>query len=379
MRKRRFVLWVLTGVILLGCTDPEPVDISTTKAGVAPQAPTEEGVELTPEVASKLVGLSLACVKREFPNKPSFVLERVENLARPRAHTPAFYGCFDWHSAVHGHWAMVKVLKAFPDLPEAQSLRRVLNGNLTQGKLTPELQYLSAPRNKTFERPYGWGWMLRLRGELETFNDHDAKRWKAALDPIAQLLSKQMVAYLKVLSVPIRAGTHTNTAFAMANAWDYAAVTGETGLLEELRTQALRLYKEDVNCPVSYEPSGEDFLSGCLAEADLMRRVLPQAEFGTWLDGFLPAPGDPAFETLSTPMVVKDPKDPRIGHPIGLHFHRAWAFGGIARGLPESDPRKPWFLALEKRYQKRGYDEMFNSGYGGHHWLASFALLALRD
>ena len=361
------------------CADREPAPAPTPQVKKAPPVKDVQCVELDESKASRFVALSLHCVDREFPNKPSNVVDGDDTVRPPRELTPAFYGCFDWHSAVHGHWAMVRVLKRYPGISEAAEIRAALDRHLTPELIQKEVEYFTASRNKTFERPYGWGWLLRLAAELHSFEDPDAKRWYAALKPLAALLADRTKAYLTVLSSPIRAGTHPNTAFALVHMWDYARQVGDGGLEKAIAEAAKRFYLEDRSCPTEYEPSGEDFISPCLAEADIMRRVLKPVEFSAWLADFLPDPSSSEFGPLRNPPEVRDRRDPKIGHLIGLDFQRAWAFNGLAADLPEGDSRREQFSKLSRLHCKAGVDLMFDSGYGGSHWLASFALYQLTE
>jgi hypothetical protein len=327
--------------------------------------------------ATRLAALSLACRTRAYPNKPSHVYEDDRDLRPPRALTPAFFGCYDWHSAVHGHWTMARLLRLFPRAAQAAALRRALDEHLTEEKLAAELRFFRAPRSRLFERPYGWAWLLRLTAELHGWRDTDAQRWLAALRPLARFLAARLAEYLERLSVPVRAGTHDNTAYALAHALDYARTVGDAALANQIAAQAARLFGGDRDCPTHYEPSGEDFISPCLAEADLMRRVLPAPRFVPWLRAFLPNPAAPRFAPLRAPAEVRDPQDPRIGHLIGLAFQRAAAADGIAAALPADDPWRSALAQLAAVHIERGLSQIFASGYGGEHWLASFAVYAL--
>ena len=364
-------------LLCLACADRQQEQAPAPQAKKAPPVENVQCVDLDTVRASRFVALSLECVDREFPNKPSNVVDGNDTVKPPRDLTPAFFGCFDWHSAVHGHWAMLRVLKRYPQIEEAERIRSALNRHLDPALIRQEVDYFTASRNKTFERPYGWGWLLRLAAELHSWDDPDAKRWHEALKPLATLLADRTKAYLGVLSSPIRAGTHPNTAFAMVHMWDYAQEVGDKGLEKAIAEAARRFYLEDRECPSEYEPSGEDFISPCLAEADIMRRVLPSEEFSSWLSRFLHHPSDPEFEALRTPPEVRDRRDPKIGHLIGLDFQRAWAFDGLAAGLPEEDSRRELFSRLSRLHCKAGVEMMFDSGYGGSHWLASFAIYHL--
>jgi len=375
----RSTTWLALSILtVLGCAcQDRPSKPAAKTAGLEQlqnSLPDKGELKLDQKLASRFAGLSLGCIDREYPNKPSNILDGDQTVLPPRKLSPAFFGCFDWHSAVHGHWALIRLLKTFPDLPEAQTIRRKLSAQLTVVKLEAELAYFKLDRNRTFERPYGWGWLLRLACELHNFDDPDAKLWAAALKPLADFLAGRITNYLGKLSVPVREGTHSNTAFALVHALDYARAVGDHKLSRAIERRTLDFFKDDRACPTAYEPSGEDFISPCLAEADLMRRVLSPAEFIKWLDDFLPALDSDQFAPLRTAVEVKDIKDPKIGHLIGLALQRAWCFEGIAIALPQTDLRRAVFTKLARLHRHEALRQMFESGYGGEHWLASFAI-----
>ena len=337
----------------------------------------DEPASLDASRAASLAALSLGCVEREYPNKPAVVLEGDSDVRPPRQLSPAFFGCFDWHSSVHGHWALVRLLRVAPTLPQAGAVRAVLSRHLTPQRIAGELATFSAARNKTLERPYGWAWLLRLGAELHGWNDADARRWAAALSPLARHVARGFGEYLPRLGAPVRDGTHANTAFALAHALDYARAVADRELEQLVVTRARALYGGDTDCPTHFEPSGEDFISPCLAEADLMRRVLDGRAFVAWLDRFLPPTSSPRFRPVACPPEVRDLKDPRIGHLIGLGLHRAWCFAGIAAALPASDGRVSIFRRLAAAHRRSALQQIAGSGYGGAHWLASFAVYVL--
>jgi hypothetical protein len=339
-----------------------------------PEHPTRS---LDEKLAAKLVQLSLHCVDREYPNKPSNVLAGDDEVVPPRKLHPAFFGCFDWHSAVHGHWTMVRVLKRFPGITSAGAIRGKLNLHLSPEAIRGEVVYFEAKHHRLFERPYGWGWLLRLVAELRTWVDPDATRWSAALAPLEQLLVGRTIDYLERLSTPVRAGTHHSTAFALAHIYDFAEVSDNAELRKAIARAGRRFYLADRDCPVAYEPSGEDFISPCLAEADLMRRILPARELRSWLDRFLHDLASIRSKPLLHPPEVRDRKDPKIGHLIGLSMQRAWAMKGLADALPEDDPRAAVLRRSAALHQHHALRLMFDSGYGGAHWLASFAVFML--
>jgi hypothetical protein len=330
--------------------------------------------------AARLIALSMHCSEREYPNKPSNVVASAADVRSPRQLHPAFFGCYDWHSAVHGHWAMVRVLARYPELTEAKQIRRILDAHLAPKPLAVELAYFRAKHHRLYERPYGWAWYLRLVDELHQLATTSARpdalaagRWAKALEPLERLLVTRTIDYLKRLSSPVRAGTHASTAFALAHMLDYARARPRPKLVAAIEAAARRFYLGDRRCPAAYEPSGEDFISPCLAEADLMRRVLEPRELASWLDGFFPALDGPGFATLRRPPEVRDLKDPRIGHLIGLSLQRAWCFAGLAKALPK-DPRRPVFERLAAIHDAAAAKQLHASGYGGSHWLASFAI-----
>ena len=332
---------------------------------------------LAPERAERLAALSLACSHKPWPNKPGHVYHGPGDLLAPERATPAFYGCFDWHSAVHGHWALLRLWRRVDGLASARAIVDLLDADLDPERLQRELAFFQQERNALFERPYGWAWLLRLYAEAAACERPACARWAAALRPLAAHLADRLRAYLDKLSVPVRAGTHPNTAFAMAHALDAARALGDEDFAAALERRARDFFLADRDCPCGYEPSGEDFISPCLAEADLMRRVLPQAAFAAWLEALLPPPDHARFAPLARPPEVRDRHDPRIGHLIGLAFHRAWCFAGLADALPAGHPRRAAYRRLAVRHRDAGLGQMFDSGYGGSHWLASFAIYLL--
>lgn len=346
---------------------------STLAAAPTPTLPNPTLPPWDRSTASKLIALSLACVDKEYPHKPDHVLLDEASLRKPHENHPTFFGCFDWHSAVHGHWSLVRVMRLFPDLPEAESIRKVLRAHLTEAKLTKEHAFFQRDGG-LFERPYGWGWLLRLSLELHLVKGEEARAWEKALSPLATLLAERLRSYLEKLSVPVRAGTHANTAFSLAHALDYARGVGDKKLEEVIVQRASAYYEKDKDCPTSYEPSGEDFVSPCLAEADLMRRILPRETFRPWLEAFLPSESWSSLERIPE---LRDPKDPRIGHLIGLSLQRAWCFAGLAPAFDNGDVRALRLRAAASKHGVHAQHQMGESGYGGAHWLSSFAIFLL--
>jgi hypothetical protein len=287
--------------------------------------------------ASRFARLALSCIHREYPNKLDHVLNGSSEVRSPRELHPAFYGCFDWHSAVHGHWMLVRLLKLFPALAEAAEIRRRVEENIAVENIAGELAYLAQPSRDGFERTYGWAWLLKLAEELGSWDDSDGRRWSQALEPLARAFAGRFVGFLPKLTYPIRSGTHANTAFGLAFAWDYAEASGHAELRRVVAAGSLRFFGRDTDAPLEWEPSGEDFFSPCLMEADLMRRVMASGAFRAWFHTFLPdmVHGRPA--AITTPARVSDRTDGRLVHLDGLNLSRAWCMRGIAEALPAGD------------------------------------------
>ena len=332
---------------------------------------------LNPELGTDLARLALDCIDTEYPNKPGHVMAGEADVKGPRDLHPAFYGCFDWHSAVHGHWALVRQLRIVPDHPLGAEIRARLDEHLAAEALAAELAYLQQPHHKTFERPYGWAWLLRLVAELHTWDDPQARIWRENLRPLEDEIVERLLAFLPLQNYPVRVGTHTNTAFALAHALDYARTVEDAELDKAIVTRSREYYLGDRSCPTSYEPSGTDFLSPCLEEADLMRRVLPPREFRRWLEGFLPDPPGKAMASLREPAEVLDLSDPYLIHLVGLNLSRAWCFAGVASQLPDDHPDRHVFEAVAASHANAGMDQVFTDEYGGEHWLATYAVYML--
>jgi hypothetical protein len=331
---------------------------------------------LSPEIASSFACLALGCVHKEYPNKPDHVINDSTDVRGARAMHPAFYGCFDWHSAVHGHWMLVRVLRLFPDLPEAADIKAALDENLSPENITREVEYLGEANRKTFERTYGWAWLLKLAEELHRWNDPDAHRWEKALAPLAEAIADRYIDFLPRQTYPIRTGVHPNTAFGIAFALDYADAVGDTALRETLVERSLAYYASDRGCPAGWEPGGEDFFSPCLMEADLMRRVLAPERFRTWFRDFLPSLGE-GEAALLQPATVADRTDPKIVHLDGLNLSRAWCMAGVASALPPDDPVRDRLVEAALAHAKDALAHVASGHYEGEHWLASFAVYAL--
>jgi hypothetical protein len=326
--------------------------------------------------AERFARLALACVHREYPNKLAHVLDGDADVRPPRVLTPAFYGCYDWHSSVHGHWLLARLARLYPAAPFAALARAALARSLTPEAIAGEVRYLGGKGRASFERPYGLAWLLQLAAELREWGD-DAATWSHALAPLESAAAARLASWLPKLAYPIRVGEHSQTAFAFGLVLDWATVSGDRDLAAVVRARAHAYYEHDHACPLAYEPSGEDFLSPCLAEADLMRRVLVAPQFSRWLRGFLPQiPGDGSAAWLA-PGVVTDRGDPKLAHIDGLNLSRAWMLEGIAAGLPSNDRRRAALQAAAHTHRDAGLVGATGEHYEGGHWLATFAVYLL--
>ena len=333
---------------------------------------------LDEQTADRFARLALDCVHKEYPNKVGHVLHGDDDARPPRELTPAFFGCYDWHSSVHAHWLLARLLRLVGDADFADDARLALNRSLTDDNIAAEVRYLHGDGRTTFERPYGLAWLLQLVAELREWDgsDGDVARWRTALDPLETLATERFKAWLPNLSYPIRSGEHSQTAFAFGLVLDWARTAGGAGAdMRALLTSRIETYyRTDRDCPLSYEPSGQDFLSPCLAEADLMRRVLEPTNFAAWLTTFLPDVPELSQRDDWLPLaVVTDPTDAKIVHLDGLNLSRAWMLEGIATGLPAGDPRSPVLLETARRHAESGLASVTGEHYEGGHWLASFA------
>lgn len=325
-------------------------------------------VDFDAAAAARFAKLALSCVHREYPNKLSHVLNDARDVKAPRQLTPAFYGCYDWHSSVHGHWLLVRLARTFPEAPFAAEARKAVGQSLTAKNLAAELKYLEGPGRVSFERPYGLAWLLQLGTELREWDTPEARRWAKALAPLEAAAAARLSAWLPRLTRPIRIGEHDQTAFAFGLVLDWARVAGHAPL-EALLTERIETwYAKDRGCPLSWEPNGQDFLSPCLAEADLLRRVMKPEAYATWLRAFLPGDAWPA------PEVVSDRSDPKLAHLDGLNLSRAWMLEGMASGLPAGDARRPALEAAARIHRTAGLEAVTGEHYEGGHWLGSFAV-----
>ncbi|MGZ4731494.1 MAG: DUF2891 domain-containing protein [Terriglobales bacterium] len=324
--------------------------------------------------AQRFANLALACVHKEYPNHISHTLNSDADAAPPRKLTPAFYGCYDWHSSVHGHWLLVRLVRTFPDAPFVQAAREALRQSLTAENIAKEAAYLRGEGRATFERPYGLAWLLQLVAELTEWDDPQAKEMAANLHPLEEVVLERLRNWLPKLSNPVRIGEHDQTAFALGLMLDYAHGNGHQKFAELVAPKARQFYLSDKNCPLAYEPSGEDFLSPCLGEADLMRRVLSSQEFAGWLRTFMPQISTSGTGKWLQPVVSPDPSDPKLAHLDGLNLSRAWMLEGIAAGLPKTDKRLPSIVATAEAHGRAGLAAVTGEHYEGGHWLGSFAV-----
>ncbi|AFL82020.1 Protein of unknown function (DUF2891) [Aequorivita sublithincola DSM 14238] len=321
--------------------------------------------------ADKLIELPLHCVGTEYPYKPGETLESENDLVEPIAVHPIFYGCFDWHSAVHGYWSMLTLLKQFPEMDKAEEVRKILKDKITSENVKIEVAYFEKQINKSFERTYGWAWLLKLSEELHNWDDPLAKELEQNLKPLADIIVLRYKEFLPKLNYPIRVGEHANTAFGLTFAYDYANSIGDSELKQLIEKRARDFYTNDENCPITWEPSGFDFLSPCLEEVDIMRRVLSSEEFSTWIAAFLPqlAYGNYHLKVGE----VSDRTDGKLVHLDGLNFSRAWVFYGLAKQYPKYKHLKN----LANEHVAYSYPNLVGDSYEGGHWLGSFAIYTL--
>ncbi|HZR67126.1 MAG TPA: DUF2891 domain-containing protein [Terriglobales bacterium] len=325
------------------------------------------------KAAERFAKLALACVHKEYPNHISHTLNSDADVAPPRKLTPAFYGCYDWHSSVHGHWLLVRLVKTFPSANFVGPARQALSESLTAEHIAQEAAYLRGEGRASFERPYGLAWLLQLEAELDEWHDPEGNVLSANLHPLAEAARERLTSWLPKLANPVRIGEHDQTAFAMGLMLDYARAIKDRQFAALLEEKARQFFFRDKDCPLAYEPSGEDFLSPCLGEADMMRRVLPSGEFAAWLSAFLPQILQPSNSWLQ-PVVSPDPSDPKLAHLDGLNLSRAWMLEGIASALPNGDRRLPAIVMSAEAHRKAGLASVTGEHYEGGHWLGSYAV-----
>jgi hypothetical protein len=329
------------------------------------------------ELAERFAAIALDNVGREYPNKLDHVMAGDADAATPRALHPAFYGSYDWHSCVHMHWLLARVLRRHPQLESAGAIAGVFDRHLSREAIAAEVAYLARTGTQSFERTYGWAWLLKLAEELGRGDSEAFRRWQGNLAPLADAFVARYLGYLPKASHPLRTGLHQNSAFGLAFALDYGRARGATALVALCEAKARDWFGNDRDYPARWEPSGADFLSPALMEADTMRRVLPRDEFAAWLDAFLPGLADCAPATLFRPAVPTDRSDPQIVHLDGLNLSRAMCFAGVARALPPGDTRVGVLQAAAGAHATTGLIGVESGDYMGAHWLATFAVLAV--
>lgn len=329
--------------------------------------------QLNLQQANNLAALPLHCLETEYPNKMGHVTASPDDQKRPVEQHPVFYGCFDWHSAVHGYWSAVTLIKQFPELEAREELLSKIKSNLTAKNVKVEIAYLNTEHNKTFERTYGWAWLLKLQQELDTWQSEDGRELAQILQPLSDLIVERYTAYLPKLNYAIRVGEHSNTAFGMVFAWDYASHANKIDLKNSIELKAKEFYLNDANCPISWEPSGYDFLSPCLEEVDIMRRILPAADFHNWVPNFLPGIGEGVLDLEIGR--VSDRSDGKLVHIDGLNLSRAWVIYGLAAQYPQYSN----LTEIADAHLTNTLPNLVADDYAGGHWLGSFAIYALQN
>ncbi|MGU3667134.1 DUF2891 domain-containing protein [Methylobacterium sp. A49B] len=345
---------------------------SSAEYGLEPHKEAPLRHPLTTEAASRFAAVTLGHVTQEYPNKLDHVLAGPEDARTPSALHPVFYGSYDWHSCVHGYWLLARVLRRFPAGAQAAAIHALFDRQLTPDTIDGECRYLAAPTARGFERPYGWAWLLKLADELSYLPE---TRWSRALAPLAQLFAQRVRDFLPLARYPVRVGTHFNTAFGLRMAFDYAEGAHDAVLAKLMVDTAEAWYGGDGDCPAWGEPSGDDFLSSTLIEAECMRRLLPAGRFLPWFDRYLPRLASRQPATLFEPAIVSDRSDGKIAHLDGLNLSRAWCFRALAGVLPATDPRRSAMLAAAEIHLETSLPHL-TAHYMGSHWLASFAVLA---
>jgi hypothetical protein len=323
---------------------------------------------------SRFATLALDCVHRQYPNKIAHHLNSDADVKPPRELTPAFYGCYDWHSCVHAHWLLARLARTDPTAAYVPRARAALGRSLTPANIAGEVAYQQTEGRVGFERPYGMAWLLQLAAELREWKDEDARRWSGALAPLETVVVERVSGWLPKLTRPVRSGEHSQTAFALGLMLDWARIAGTREFEGLLRSRIAGFFLSDRDAPLAYEPSGEDFLSPSLAEADLLRRILAPAEFAAWLKQFLPGIPTDGSDGWLKPGVVTDPADGKLAHLDGLNLSRAWMLEGIAQGLPAKDARVPSLRAAAAMHRSVGLDAITGEHYAGGHWLGTFGV-----
>ena len=375
-------LFLLIAVATLGCKgDPEVKEVSEIESDSIKEESFLNGdllgttkINFTKEEANRLAELPLNCINTEYPNKLNQTLENKEAIGEPSELHPAFYGCFDWHSSVHAHWSMVSLLKQFPDLDKAETIKEKLKESLSAENIQGEIAYFNREQSDSFERTYGWAWLLKLADEIETWNDPLADELKRNLAPLTNLIAEKYMEFLPKLNYPVRVGEHANTAFGLSFAYDYALAVENIELKDLISKRAKDFYLKDDDCPLTWEPSGFDFLSPCLEEVNIMRRILPKNAFEMWLDDFLPQLKSSDFDMAVGE--VSDRTDGKQVHLDGLNFSRAWVFYGLINQYPDKFSH---LQEIADRHVGYSFPNLVGDSYEGGHWLGSFAIYALQE
>ncbi len=379
---KHYCLAVATALILIACSEkPELTDeYRVISNGNIQNVDITYPGAIDPDLADRFSALARDCVHREYPNKISRTYKSDDEIGSPQDLFPVFYGCFDWHSSVHGHWLLVRLLRVGPqDATWRDDAISRLEQSFSPENVAGEVASFKAVTPGSWERPYGLAWFLQLTTELREWEDPRAKSWLEALKPLEADIANSLKSWLPKLAYPIRLGTHNQSAFAFGLMLDWARVAGDSEMERLIIERSRRFHMNDKNCPLAYEPSGEDFLSPCLMEADLMRRILSRSEFTAWLDDFMPdIPIDGRGDWLA-PGIVTDASDGKLVHLDGVNSSRAWNLYNIARALPVDDPRIPSLVAAAKIHADTGVAAVSDEHYSGSHWLASFATYLMTD
>lgn len=377
----KYIFPALIIFLLLGCkgedrlkSENTTVDTTDSNALSLDALINTEKVEMNLEQANKLAELPLACINVQYPNKLGQTLGSEKDIQAPQALHPAFYGCFDWHSSVHAHWSLVRLLKKFPRLDRAEEIKERLESSLSKENIAKEIEYFRQEQNRDYERTYGWAWLLKLSQELHTWDTDMGEQLAGNIRPLADLIVQRYTEFLPKLNYPIRVGEHTNTAFALSFAHDYAIATENADFRTLIEKRTRDFYLKDKNCPVQWEPSGFDFFSPCLEEIDVMRRVLPSAAFSLWMDNFMPQLKTKEFDIAVGE--VSDREDGKLVHLDGLNFSRARIFYGLANQYPDDYGH---LRLVADKHINHSFPNLVGDTYEGGHWLGSFAIYALEE
>lgn len=362
---KNFLYFFFVLLVVLGCQS------SATEPSDSLQS---ESIKLTLQEANRLAELPLHCMQVEYPNKLNQTLENESYLKGPKALHPAFYGCFDWHSSVHGHWMLVSLLKQFPELNKKEEIRRKLLENISKENIGQEVAYFHAPQNSSFERTYGWAWVLKLAEEIHLWDDPLARELEKNLQPLTDLMVEKYLEFLPKLIYPIRVGEHTNIAFGLSLAYDYAETLNHEELKGLIKNRAMDWFQNDENCPLNWEPSGFDFLSPCFQELDIMRKVMDPASFMVWMNRFMPDLARSDFQL--EPGKVSDRTDGKLVHLDGLNFSRAWVLYGLIKAFPDTYGH---LIPVANAHVRYSLPSIVDDNYEGTHWLGSFAIYALQE